>query len=288
MLEAPQSDLRIELQLRGGHRFTVHLPAACEQLSVIREWQKGHVTDPRCIQIPLVSGHESLTVNSCDIVAAAFPNKGEHPAMNISEGHLGGYISASHPRAVEFGLKNGDPATYSPNLWRWLVDVLGVESVIDVGCGEGHAAAFFADMGCLVQGVDGSFSALRDSVIPGRHVRHDFLNGPYVPERNYDLAWSCEFVEHVDERFMEHYFQTFDSASRYLLMTAAPPGQPGWHHVNCQPSEYWIKHIEPRGFRFDEALTEEARTLAGSGHFAAQGLVFTRVSWPWAETGRSA
>jgi len=280
MSEDAQSDLRIELQLRGGHRFSVLLPAASEQLNAIREWQKGSVSNPQSIQIPLGLGHESLTVSICDIVAASSPGKGEHPAMNISEGHLGGYISALHPCALDLGLKNGDPATYTPNLWRWLVDTLGVESVIDVGCGEGHAAAFFAGMGCLVQGIDGSFSALRDSVISGRHVRHDFLNGPYVPERSYDLAWSCEFVEHVEERFMEHYLKTFDCASHYLLMTAAPPGQPGWHHVNCQPSEYWIKHIEPRGFYFDEALTQEARTLAGSGHFAAQGLVFTRVSWP--------
>ena len=152
MSEDAQSDLRIELQLRGGHRFSILLPAASEQVHILREFQRGHVSDSQCLQIPLVSKHESLTVSSSDTVAATFPTKGEHPAMNISEGHLGGYISASHPRAVELGVKDGDSATYAPNLWRWLVDVLGVESVIDVGCGEGHAAAFFCGHGLFSTG----------------------------------------------------------------------------------------------------------------------------------------
>ena len=47
--------------------------------------------------------------------------------------HLGGYIVG------------GDDATYYPHLWDWLVSARGVKSVVDVGCGEGHAARYFAD-----------------------------------------------------------------------------------------------------------------------------------------------
>ena len=31
----------------------------------------------------------------------------------------------------------------------------------------------------------------------------------------------------------------------YVAMTYAPPGQGGYHHVNCQPKEYWIENLKP-------------------------------------------
>ncbi len=60
------------------------------------------------------------------------------------------------------------------------------------------------------------------------------------------------------------------------MMTFAEPGQTGWHHVNCQPAEYWIEKVTPLGFRFDEELTKSARQVAATGHFAKRGLVFVR------------
>jgi hypothetical protein len=43
-----------------------------------------------------------------------------------------------------------------------------------------------------------------------------------------------------------------------LLMTHADPGQAGYHHVNCQPSGYWIERVPPRVL-FDANLTAETR-----------------------------
>ncbi len=102
--------------------------------------------------------------------------------MNCSEGHLGGYVRASRkPAPSGLRIDHGDPATWSPKLWRWAVDRLKLESVLDIGCGEGHCARFFRDLGCDVMGIDGSKQAKRDSVIGDAHVIHDFVNGPYHP-----------------------------------------------------------------------------------------------------------
>ena len=198
--------------------------------------------------------------------------------MNTDEGHLGGYIRASeHPPASGLDTRHGDPATYSPSLWRWAHGELGVRSVLDVGCGEGHAAAFFRGLGCTVLGIDGSEQAKRHSVISDSHVLHDYTDGPYRPSAAFDLVWSCEFVEHVEERDLPNVLETFRACRRYVMLTYAPPGQPGWHHVNCRPARYWIRKLRGIGFRFDRELTRASTRAADPGHYRDKGLLFVRA-----------
>ena len=42
-------------------------------------------------------------------------------------------------------------------------------------------------------------------------------------------------------------------------MTHALPGQPGHHHVNCQPIEYWVAVMQAFGFETDELHTNAIR-----------------------------
>jgi SAM-dependent methyltransferase len=198
--------------------------------------------------------------------------------MNTDEGHLGGYIRASDmPAPSGLHIEHGDPATYSPDLWSWVYTELGVRSVLDVGCGEGHCAAFFKGLGCEVLGVDGSIQAKRVSVIPDHHVVHDFVAGAYSSTRQFDLVWSCEFVEHVEKRYMANFLETFGASRRYIMMTYAPPGQEGWHHVNCRPEKYWIRKLKKVGFRYDHDLTVVSRNTSEPGHYRTKGLLFVRA-----------
>lgn len=198
--------------------------------------------------------------------------------MHLSEGHLGGYIRAgSAPTPSGLDIRNGDPETWSPALWRWAVERFQVRSVLDVGCGEGHAARYFRDLGCDVVGVDGSLQAHRDSRIPESHVVHDFNSGPYAPGRSFDLVWSCEFVEHVEQQFEQNFLRTFQ-AGEIVMMTFADPGQPGWHHVNCQNGPYWAYRLFQHGFELDHELTEQSRALSEGRHYRRSGLLFRRTS----------
>lgn len=199
--------------------------------------------------------------------------------MNRDEGHLGGYVRSS-PKPAPSGIcvENGAPGTWSPKLWRWACDELRIRSVLDVGCGEAHSAAFFRSLGCEVLAVDGSTQAKRDSRVPDSHVLHDFTQGPYAPDRDFDLVWSCEFVEHVEPQFVSNFLAAFGRASKFLMMTYAHPGQEGWHHVNCRPASYWISKVEALGFAYDEEITKRAKAAAEPGHFRGKGLVFRRVA----------
>ena len=45
----------------------------------------------------------------------------------VNEGHVGGFIIEK------------DPATYTPYLWEYLCKKFNIKTVLDVGCGMGHA-----------------------------------------------------------------------------------------------------------------------------------------------------
>ena len=182
-----------------------------------------------------------------------------------SEGHLGGYI------------EGGDPATYFPALWDWLVNWQGVKSVLDVGCGEGIALDYFRSLGCRVLGIEGV-----EQNRPGEILTHDFTKGPVLPVGpRFDLVWSCEFVEHVEAQYEENFLTAFEHGD-LVLMTHADPGQSGYHHVNCQPASYWIGRLHDHGFILDGRLTERTREIALAtnpdpwNHYARSGLAFVR------------
>jgi Methyltransferase domain len=170
--------------------------------------------------------------------------------------HLGGY------------LKGGDPGSFYPDLWKWALERFHVHSVIDVGCGEGHSLNWFREHGCEVLGVEGIEQPDPDI------VQHDYTTGPFRPRRRFDLAWSCEFVEHVAWEHIPNFVATFRSAN-VLMMTHAT-GTGGHHHVNAQQSDYWIEVLDRAGFIYDEVLTQRARMFTPNGYFKDTGLVFRR------------
>lgn len=169
----------------------------------------------------------------------------------------------------------GDRRTFHPQLWELLIQRLGVTSMLDVGCGEGHCVRWFAENGLSATGFDGLRQNVEQAVTPIE--MHDLRAGPFI--RIVDLVHCCEVVEHVEERYVDHVLATLANG-RVIAMTHAVPGQGGHHHVNCQPAEYWIERIEQRGYIYEADFTAEARrAIEAAGHwtyFVATGLVFTR------------
>jgi SAM-dependent methyltransferase len=155
--------------------------------------------------------------------------------------HLGGHLNKTH-------LDEG--------ALIWAIEQFHIKSFLDIGCGPGGMVELAYSKGLNSIGVDGDFSIERFN--KDNFIIHDYSTSPLRINETYDLAWSCEFVEHVEEKYVENFMQTFE-CSKYVIMTFAPPGAPGHHHVNCRDSSYWIEVFRLKGFIFDQELTNELR-----------------------------
>jgi len=162
--------------------------------------------------------------------------------------HLGGCIIES------------DIRTWAPQVWDKLIEVYNLKTMIDVGCGSGHSTKYFINKGIESVGVEAYMPAIEASEVKENIIIHDYVESEFIPDKEYDLALCCEFVEHVEEQYCHNFMETF-SKCKIVAMTHAVPGQPGFHHVNCQPAEYWIDKFNEKGFSYNEEFSVLLRGL---------------------------
>lgn len=174
----------------------------------------------------------------------------------ITPNHLGGHLNITH---VDAGVLN------------FLTKTFSIKSMVDIGCGPGGMEKLALARNISWQGIDGDPQMARSSVLT-----HDFSLGPFKIEA-FDLGWSVEFLEHVEEQYLPNFMAAFQSCDS-VFITHAPPKKAGHHHVNCQPSSYWIEVFEDWGFIFMEDLTAEVRLASSmTRNFAREnGLVFKK------------
>jgi SAM-dependent methyltransferase len=173
----------------------------------------------------------------------------------------------------------GDPYTFLPAIWEWAVATFAARSVLDVGCGVGLALEWFAERGLTIHGIEGSHKVWQHNVVQDHVVVHDLYDGPYRLPRPVDLVWSCEVAEHIDPGHVCHFVDTIvENCGKVLILTAAPPGAGGHHHVNCQPREYWQSLVAP-ALVFRQDLTDLCCQLVSTDkgiYFHRGGMVFVR------------
>lgn len=179
----------------------------------------------------------------------------------IDDGHLGGFV------------EGGDGGSYTPKLWDALIADYNLKSVVDVGCGEGHSAKYFTKKGMEVLAIDGSQKVLATAVY-NPIIIHDYYTGPYTPDRIYDLGWSCEFLEHVDEEYIPNFMATLKK-TKVAAVTHAIPDQGGYHHVNEKGDAYWIGQFKKYGFEYDHDASLKYRAMKKGAYFPISGMIFT-------------
>lgn len=189
---------------------------------------------------------------------------------------MSGYDFVSDPKHPHVGgnIYQGDPWTFAPSVWRYLIDRFCVRSVLDVGSGRGHAAHWLSKNGCSVVAIDASIENVLTAHYPTVHC--DLLNGPLTCP--VDLVHCQEVAEHIPEAHLSSFISTLCNGE-VIVMTHGEPGQPGHHHVNCQPADYWLKHLAASGYNYLPDDAEHIRRLAandGAHHLARSGLLFAR------------
>lgn len=160
------------------------------------------------------------------------------------ERHLGGHFNFSH---IDEGAL------------KWSIEKYNVKTFLDIGCGPGAMVQLAEQYGLQATGIDGDYTLKRYN--EERFIIHDYTKGVSPFRSIVDLCWSVEFVEHVEEKYIPHFLPDFAKA-KHIIITYAPPGWPGHHHVNCKPQEYWVEQFSKYGLEFSEKDTDELRRIS--------------------------
>lgn len=159
--------------------------------------------------------------------------------MAKDQHHLGGHYNLTH---IDEGAL------------VYLKHKFGIKNMLDIGCGPGDMADIAKKHGITWTGIDGDETIKRSG-----KITHDYTTSSCLNLKDaYELGWSTEFLEHVQEEFIGNFLSDF-TRCKFVLVTAAPPGKKGYHHVNCQNTDYWIKKFRKVGLIFNKEITESIR-----------------------------
>jgi SAM-dependent methyltransferase len=130
-----------------------------------------------------------------------------------------------------------------------ILDLLGVRSVVDVGCGTGAWLAAFRERGLEdVTGVDTGDVPLDGLQIPRERFRQADLAGPLRLPRTFDLAISLEVAEHLPTESADGFVESLVRLAPLVVFSAAVPLQGGFRHLNEQWPEYWAEKFARWGY----------------------------------------
>jgi len=153
-------------------------------------------------------------------------------------------------------------------------ETFNIKSMLDIGCGPGGMKAIANKNDIDWYGVDGDPAVIEDTEYS---LVHDFTLGKANIDRQFDLIWCTEFLEHVEEKYIPNYMPLF-KLGKVVVVTAAPPGWPGFHHVNCREESYWIDVFKKYGFKYSKETTNDFKNLSKmrKGFFKRAGMVFIK------------
>lgn len=142
-----------------------------------------------------------------------------------------------------FGVDNVDY-----NVFDYLLNKYNINNMVDVGCGWGGMVKHALGKNIDAIGVDFFY---RENIFDRKEFFcHDYSRGPFVLDRVFDLGWSIEFLEHIEEKYIDNIFSTF-LCCKMICCTHALLLERGPYHINCQDSEYWIDIFKRYGFVYD-------------------------------------
>lgn len=127
------------------------------------------------------------------------------------------------------------------------------KSIVDLGCGSGDLLKYFYSelKKTDIIGIEGTTNCLNQLWIPRDkvwirdlrkiwRVQNTTVLDPLYSFKK-DIALCLEVAEHLEEGFVNNFMYNVTAFSDRIIFSAAPPGQGGRQHVNCQYKEYWEK-----------------------------------------------
>ena len=156
--------------------------------------------------------------------------------------------------AREYSIKNMD----------WYIDTYNPKSIVDFGCGiASYLESGFNKGVKILKGFDigGEYAKKYTPIIVEEYV--EYLD--CTKEINcgkYDCVISFETAEHIDpngtDSFLKNIINALSKDGR-ILFTAAPPGQEGTGHINCETKEFWLQKFYNLGHTLDQKMLSEIK-----------------------------
>lgn len=145
---------------------------------------------------------------------------------------------------------------YCNKSMEWLIQQFSPKSIVDFGCGIGAYLEPAAKAGIKVQGFDISSCAQKYTPTELHEVITYKDCCTPIDAGKFDLVLSTETAEHIEPSQSPAFVENLVNAcSDMIILTAAPPGQDGCGHINCQEQSFWKSLFNEKGFKYSEYLT---------------------------------
>jgi hypothetical protein len=115
-----------------------------------------------------------------------------------------------------------------------------IESLVDVGCGNGPWLRAAVENGVHdVLGLDGVRCPSSQLFVDPSLITIVDLTKPLSVNRRFTVALCLEVAEHLDAEYARQLVKSLTELADTCFFSAACPGQPGQHHINCRWPCYW-------------------------------------------------
>ncbi len=160
-----------------------------------------------------------------------------------------------------FSGRIGDMRSWEIKVGAYFVRKLKIKSVVDFGCSIGSFLEGAMESGATVKGFEYAYESAKPYIPKkvGKHIEKGNV-GQIINCGSFDLAMSVEVAEHILPEESDNFVENLTkSATKFILLTAAPPTQRGSLHINLQTYEFWLDKITSKGWLLDNNTIEEMR-----------------------------
>jgi hypothetical protein len=171
---------------------------------------------------------------------------------------------------IDYEVLEQEETFFAERLALWIKEVVQPQTVLDVGCGPGMHVYALRKLGVVAWGID------QDPRVDGKpFLKQVSLFDWKIPA---ELVLCMEVAEHIPEEFADEVAgDVSELTQKYLIWTAALPGQGGDGHINCQPKEYWEEKFIKLGMKRNPMMENALKHYVRQGYY--MGWFVNNLLW---------